>query len=140
MHVSAKDFLLALTIGAEVFAIAALWPLSEWAVKAPRRWAFAASMFVILACVALDSQGLALGLMEPGSLRWRVAHALEWTVLPLVLVFPDAVCVASALSLARAGVPARYARAAALFVAAVAVLVAPFAMIVGGCALAGACF
>jgi hypothetical protein len=29
MHVSAKDLLLALTIGAEVFAVAALWPLSE---------------------------------------------------------------------------------------------------------------
>ncbi len=140
MHVTAKDLLLALTIGAEVFAVAALWPLSEWAVKAPRRAAFAASMAVILACVALDTWGVAFGMMAPGSLRWRIAHLLEWTVLPLFLVFPDAVCVASAHSLAQAGVPARYARAAALAVAGVAVVVAPFAMIVGGCGLAGACF
>ncbi len=85
MHVSSKDLLLALAIGAEVSAIAALWPLSEWALKKPRRWAFAAAMGV--------------------------------------------------------GMPERHARAAALFVAAVAVEVevAPVATLVAGCGLAGAC-
>ena len=139
MHVSPKDLLLALAIGAEVFAIAALWPLSEWALKPPRRWAMAASMGVVLACVALDTQVLAFGTIEPGTLRWMIAHALQWTVLPLFIVFPDAVCIASAQSLARAGMPARYARATALFVAAVAVVVAPFATITAGCGLAGSC-
>ena len=37
MHDFAKDLLIALMIGAEVFAIAALWPLSDWATSAPRR-------------------------------------------------------------------------------------------------------
>jgi hypothetical protein len=140
MHVSSKDLLLALMIGAEVFAIAALWPLSEWAVKTPRRGGFAFALFVIVACVALDTHGLAFPPVQQGGLRWAVARALDYTVLPLFLVFPDAVCVASAQSLARAGVPARYARATALFVAATAVVVAPFATILAGCGLAGACF
>jgi hypothetical protein len=139
MQVFAKDLLLALTIGAEVFAIAALWPLSEWAVKAPRRWGFAFALVVIAACVALDTHGVAFPPVQPGNLRWIVARVLDWALLPLFLVFPDAVCVASAQSLARAGMPARYARATALFVAAVAVLVAPFATLVAGCGLAGAC-
>jgi hypothetical protein len=139
MHVSAKDLLLALTIGAEVFAVAALWPLSEWAVKAPRRWGLAISLFVILACMALDTHGVAFAPEQSDTVHWAIARALDWAVLPLFLVFPDAVCVASGQSLARAGVPARYARATALFVAAVAVVVAPFATIVAGCGLAGAC-
>jgi hypothetical protein len=140
MHGFAKDLLLALMIGAEVFAIAALWPLSEWAVKAPRQWGFALALFVIMACVALDTHGAAFPPVRPGTVRWVVAHALDWTLLPLFLVFPDAICVASAQSLTRAGMPARYARATALCVAAVAVIVAPFATIVAGCGLAGACF
>ena len=140
MHVTSKDFLLALTIGAEVFAIAALWPLSEWALKPPRAWALASAMAVVLACVALDTHGLAFGAAAPGRLRATISHALQWTVLPLFIVFPDAVCIASAQSLARAGMPARYVRATALAVAAVAVVVAPFATIVAGCGLAGACF
>ena len=139
MHVFVKDLLLALMIGAEVFAIAALWPLSEWAVKTPRHWGFAFALFVIAACVVLDTHGLAFPPVQPGTLRWVVARALDYTLLPLFLVFPDAVCVASAQSLARAGVPPRYARATALFVAAVAVVVAPFATILAGCGLAGAC-
>ncbi|MEO5686599.1 MAG: hypothetical protein ABIR54_04490 [Burkholderiaceae bacterium] len=140
MHVFAKDLLLALTIGAEVFAIAALWPLSEWALKPQRPWAMAGAMAVVLACVALDTHGLAFGAGEPGTLRATIGHALQWTVPPLFIVFPDAVCVASAQSLARAGVPARHARAVALFAAAAAVVVAPFATIVAGCSLAGACY
>jgi hypothetical protein len=129
MHVSAQDFLLALAIGAEVFAIAALWPLSEWALKRPRRGALALAMGVVLACVALDTQGLAFGSAETGTLR----GVIDWMVLPLFIVFPDAVCVASAQSLARAGLPARYARATALAIAAMAVMVAPFATMVARC-------
>ncbi len=56
------------------------------------------------------------------------------------MVFPDAVCIASAQSLARAGLPARWARATALALAGVAVLVAPFGTIVAGCGLVGACY
>jgi hypothetical protein len=137
--VSPKDLLLALTIGAEVFAISALWPLSDWAVRKPRRWALWGAMAVVLACVALEMHGLALGTVQAGTLRATLAHVLDWTVLPLFLAFPDAVCIASGQSLARAGMPQRYARAAALFIAAVAVVVAPFATIVAGCGLDGAC-
>jgi hypothetical protein len=139
MHVTAQQLLLALIIGGEVFAIAALWPLSEWAVTAPRRWSLAAALTVIVACVALETQGLVFNVMPPGSGHWLVAHALEWTTVPLFIALPDAVCVASGQSLARAGVSARVARAAALAVAAVAVVVAPFATIIAGCGLAGAC-
>jgi hypothetical protein len=139
MHVSAKDLLLALAIGAEVFAIAALWPLSDWALGRPRRWAFVAAMAVVLACVALEAHGVALDAIVPGTLHWKIEHALQWTVLPLFIAFPDAVCVASAQSLARVGMPARYARATSLFIAAAAVLVAPVATLVAGCGLAAAC-
>ena len=140
MHVSAKDLLLALTIGAEVFAIAALWPLSEWAVKAQRAWALGVAMAVVLACVALDTHTLMLGVAEPGSLRATLSHALQGAVLPLFIAFPDAVCIASAQSLARVGMSPRYARATALAVAAVAVVVAPLPTIVAGCGLAGTCW
>lgn len=96
-------------------------------------------MAVVLACVLLETQGLALGAVRPGTMRGNLAHALEWAVLPLFIAFPDAVCVASAQSLSRAGMPARYARATSLFIAAVAVVVAPVATLVAGCGLAGAC-
>jgi hypothetical protein len=140
MHVSAQQLLLALVIGGEVFAIAALWPLSEWAVTAPRRGAQVAALAVIVACVALETHGLAFNVMPPGSWHGVIAHALEWTTVPLFIALPDAACVASGQSLARAGVSARVARAVALGVAAIAAMVAPFATIIAGCGMAGACF
>jgi hypothetical protein len=69
-----------------------------------------------------------------------VARVVAWILLALLVVFPDAVCIASAQSLARAGLPARWARATALALAGVAVLVAPFGTIVAGCGLVGACY
>jgi hypothetical protein len=140
MHVPAKDILTSLLIGGEVFAIAALWPLSEWAAAASRRSGLVAALAVIAACVALDTNVLALPAMQPDTWRWTIVHALEWTTPPLFIAFPDAVCVASAQSLIRAGVPARLARTVALVVAMLAVVVAPFASVVAGCGLAGACF
>ena len=140
MHVSGQQFLLALLIGSVVFAIAALWPLSEWAVTAPRRWALPAALVVVAACIALDTHGLAFAAVQPGTLRWALSHALQWTALPLFIALPDAICVASAQSLALAGVPARVARAIALVLSALALLVAPFGLAIGGCGLAGACF
>ena len=139
MHVSARDFLLALTIGAEVFAIAALWPLSEWAVVARRPMGLAVALVVIAACVALCTLGFMPPSAAPGGWRWVLGHALGWAQLPLFIGLPDAVCVASGQSLARAGVSARHARATALAVAALAVVVAPFATIVAGCGLSGVC-
>ena len=140
MHVSVQQLLLALVIGAEVFAIAALWPLSEWAVTAPRPWGLAAALAVIAACVALDMSAFVFGEMQAGRWHAATAHLLEWAIAPLFVALPDAVCVASGQSLARAGVSAWVARATALGFAAVAVVVAPFATIVAGCGLAGACF
>ncbi len=139
MHVSAKDFLLALTIGAEVFAIAALWPLSEWAVVERRRTGLVVALLVIAACVALCTLGFVPPPAAPGSWRWVLGHAVGWAPLPLFIGLPDAVCVASGQSLARAGVSARHARATALVVAALAVLAAPFATLMAGCGLSGAC-
>ena len=139
MHVSAKDFLLALMIGAEVFAVAALWPLSEWAVVARRRTGLVVALIVIAACVALCTLGFVPQSAAPGSWRWVLGHAVGWAPLPLFIGLPNAVCVASGQSLARAGVSARHARATALVVAALAVVVAPFATIVAGCGLSGVC-
>jgi len=140
MHISAQDLLLALAIGAEVFAVAALWPLSEWAATARRQSLFLAALVDIVACVALDMHGLAFPTLEPGSWRWGVAHALQWTTVPLFIAFPDAVCVASAQSLMRAGVAPRRARTIALGIAAIAVLVAPAGTFIADCGLAGACY
>ena len=139
MHVSAKDFLLALMIGAEVFAVAALWPLSEWAVVARRRTGLVVALIVIAACVALCTLGFVPQSVAPGSWRWVLGHAVGWAPLPLFIGLPNAVCVASGQSLARAGVSARHARATALVVAALAVVAAPFATIVAGCGLSGVC-
>ncbi|MEP6505374.1 MAG: hypothetical protein ABJD97_18715 [Betaproteobacteria bacterium] len=140
MHVSAQQLLLALVIGGEVFAIAALWPLSEWAVTAPRRGAQATALAVIVACVALETYGLGFSERAPAGWHSLIASALEWTTVPLFIALPDAACVASGQSLARAGVSVRVARAVALGVAAVAAMAAPFATIVAGCGMAGACF
>ena len=139
MHDFAKDLLVALMIGAEVFAVAALWPLSEWAVSAPRRTGFAVALVAIAACVFLCTLGQVPPLVRPGTWRWALGQVLGWSPLPLFLALPDAVCVASGQSLARAGLPPRYARATALLVGAVAVVVAPVATIMAGCGLAGAC-
>ncbi len=140
MHDFAKDLLVALLIGAEVFAIAALWPLSEWAVSAPRRAGFALALVAVAACVLLCTLGQAPPLVRPGTWRWALGQELGWSPLPLFMALPDAVCVASGQSLARAGLSPRYARATALLVGAVAVLVAPVATLMAGCGLAGACF
>jgi hypothetical protein len=140
MHDFAKDLLLALMIGAEVFAIAALWPLSEWAVSGRRRTGFAVALVAIGVCVALCAIGHAPPVVRPGTWRYALGSVLGWSPLPLFMALPDAVCVASGQSLARAGLPARYARATALFVGALAVVVAPVATLVAGCGLAGACF
>jgi len=132
MHLTAKHFLLALLIGTEVFAIASLWPLSEWAASARRRGGFAMALVVIAACVGPGSAG---------SWRWSIAQALGGSpLLPLFMTLPAAVCVASAQSLARAGVSARAARTTALIVSLLAVPAAPMAMVLSRCDLAGACF
>ena len=128
-----------LLIGCEIFAIAALWPLSEWAVAARRRTGLVVALLVIAACVALTVLGFVPPLADPDSWRWVLGHAVGWAPLPLFIGLPDAVCVASGQSLARAGVSARYARATALVAAGLALLVAPVATIFAGCGLSGAC-
>jgi len=139
MHVTANDFLLALIIGAEVFAVAALWPLSEWAVVARRRTGLVIALLVIAACVALTTLGFVPPLVAIDSWRWMLGHAVGWVPLPLFIGLPNAVCVASAQSLACAGVSARHARATALAVAAMALVVEPFATLMAGCGLSAAC-
>ena len=140
MHDLAKNLVIALMVGAEVFAVAALWPLSEWAVRARRRTGFAVALVAIAACVGLCLLGTLPPAVRPGSWRWAIGEVLGWAPLPLFMALPDAVCVASGQSLARAGVPTRWARATALFMGAVAVVVAPVATLLAGCGLAGACF
>ena len=139
MLVSAKDVLLALMIGAEVFAIAALWPLSEWASVARRRTGLVVALLVIAACVGLTTLGFLPVSVDSIGGRQALGHAIGWLLLPLFIGLPNAVCVASAQSLARAGVSARHARATALVVAALALVVEPFATLAAGCGLAGAC-
>jgi len=140
MHLSTKDFLTALLIGAEMFAIASLWPLSEWAASEPRRRGLAIALAVILACVVLCTLGLAPPLVRPGSWRWLIGRSLGWSPLLLFMGLPAAVCVASAQSLAGVGVRALVARRTALCVGLLAVLVAPLATLAAGCGLTGACF
>jgi len=140
MQLTVKDVALALLIGAEVFAIASLWPLSEWAARARHRRGLALALAVILACVALCTLGVAPPLVRMGSWRWLIGRALGWSPLLLFMALPAAACVASAQSLASAGLSARVARAAGLGVGLMAVLVAPIATLAAGCGLAGACF
>jgi hypothetical protein len=78
--------------------------------------------------------------VRPGTWRWVIGQLLGWSPLPLFMALPDAVCVASGQSLVRAGLPPRWARAMALSMGGVAVVVAPVATLVAGCGLAGACF
>lgn len=140
MHDIAKNLLIALMVGAEVFAVAALWPLSEWAVSARRRAGFAVALVVIAACVALCTLGYVPPVVRPGTWRWVIGQLLGWSPLPLFMALPDAVCVASGQSLARAGLSPRWARTMALVMGGVAVVLAPVATLVAGCGLAGACF
>ena len=140
MHDIAKNLLIALMVGAEVFAVAALWPLSEWAVSARRRAGFAVALVVIAACVALCTLGYVPPVVRPGTWRWAIGQLLGWSPLPLFMALPDAVCVASGQSLARAGLSPRWARTMALVMGGVAVVLAPVATLVAGCGLAGACF
>lgn len=136
MHVFTQDFLVALMIGAEVFAIAALWPLSDWAVRSRSPWPIVCAILLIAACLAPNARAM----LFSGAPDWLAARVMEWVAVALLLVFPDAVCVASAQSLARAGMPARWARGTSLALAGMAVLVTPLATIVAGCNLLGACY
>jgi hypothetical protein len=141
MHLFARDLLQSLAIGAEVFAVASLWPLSEWASSAWRHRGFSAALLVALACIALDTHAFAFARVHGDPARWaRIDDALALLVLPLFIAFPAAICVASAQSLRHAGLAARPARVVSLLVAACAALVAPFAAIAAGCGLAGVCF
>ena len=129
----------ALLIGAEVFAIAALWPLSEWAVAGRRRTGLVVALVVIATCVGLTTLGFLPIAIDALGDRQALGRAVGWLPLPLFIGLPHAVCVASGQSLARAGVSARHARATALVVAALAVVVEPFATMAAGCGLSGAC-
>jgi hypothetical protein len=139
MHVTANDFLLALIIGAEVFAVAALWPLSEWAVVARKHPGLVVALVVIAACVTLTTLGFVPPLVAIDSWRWMLGHAIGWVPMPLFIGLPNAVCVASGQSLACAGVSARRARVTALAVAGMALVVEPFATLMAGCGLSAAC-
>ena len=141
MHLFARDLLQALAIGAEVFAIASLWPLSDWATSTWRHRGFVAALAVTLSCIALDTHAVAFARMHGDPARWaRLDDALGLLVLPLFLAFPGAVCVASAQSLRHAGLTPRPARVVSLLVAAFAAAVAPFAGLAASCGLTGACF
>ena len=125
-----------LLIGAEIFAVAALWPLSEWATTAWRRRGFLAAVLITMACFALNWKAFAFARLfsDPE----RVDRVLAWLAVPLFLAFPGAVCVASGQSLRHAGVRPRSARVVALTVAVVTALVAPVAVISAAC-LGGMC-
>lgn len=129
----------ALLVGEEIFAIAALWPLSEWAVARSRGAWFALSLAFALGCFGLYGYAMrALSSAAPGDTT-RLDVLLATIALPLFLAFPDVVCVASAQSLRLAGASPNVARAVSLAVAALAVAVAPIAAIAAGCGLAGMC-
>lgn len=139
----AQDILLSLAIGAEVFAVAALWPLSEWATAPHRRIWYAYALCAVGAvggCIALEAHGLGFPVLGPGTAQADAAHIVQWLSLPLFIGFPDAVCVAVGLSLIRAGVGARAARATALGAGVLAVVVAPLAAAISGCGIAGSCY
>ena len=129
-----------LLIGAEVFAIAALWPVSEWAVVARRPAGFVAALAVIVACIALDTHGLDTRAIQQSAWGRALVQVLGGVTLPLFIAFPDAICVASAQSLTMAGVSVRVARGVSLFLAALAVIAAPFATLMAVCGLSGTCF
>ena len=126
-------------IGAEIFVIAALWPLSEWAVIGRRRAGLVAALLVVALCITMSLLDL-LPAGQPGTWRLAIGRAVGWVPLPLFLALPAAACVASGQSLVRAGVSARYARATALCVAALAVVVAPFATLISMCWMSAVCF
>jgi len=126
-----------LMIGGEIFVLAALWPLSEWATAAWRHRAFLVALLVALACVVLDLRAFAPGHLFADTVQ--AGQVLAWFVVPLFLAFPGAVCVASGQSLRHAGVPARPARVVALAVAALTALIAPLAALSAACALGGTC-
>jgi len=120
-----------LLIGAEIFTVAALWPLSEWATTAWRHRAFTTAAIVGGACVVLNWKAFAFARLfsDPA----RADRVLAWLAVPLFLAFPCAVCVVSGQSLRHAGVPARTARVVALTLAGLTALVAPMAVISAAC-------
>jgi hypothetical protein len=130
-----------LLIGGATFVVAALWPLSEWACARRRGGWFALAGALTAACVGLDLLAAGLEGAAPAA-RWLASGGslAGWLVPPLYLAFPAAVCVASAQSLLLAGAPPRAARGLALAIAALAVVVTPFAALGAACGLAGACF
>jgi hypothetical protein len=113
--------------------------VEEWPLAPPPRPGLVVALVVIVACVALTVLGVVPPLGATADWRWMLGHAPGWVPLPLFIGLPNAVCVASGQSLARAGVSARHARATALAVAALALMVEPFATLMAGCGLSAAC-
>ena len=126
-----------LMIGGEIFVVAALWPLSEWATTAWRHRGFLVALLVALACVLVNLRGFSPARLFADPVH--VGQVMAWFVVPLFLAFPGAVCVASGQSLRHAGVPARPARIVALAAAALTALVAPLAAMSAACVLGGMC-
>jgi hypothetical protein len=120
-----------LMIGTEIFTVAALWPLSEWATTTWRHRGFVVAVTITLAGFAINWTDFGFTPFFPDPVR---AHRLlAWFAVLLFLAFPGALCVASGQSMRHAGVSARPARAVALAVGALTALVAPLAVLSAAC-------
>ncbi|MET0383117.1 MAG: hypothetical protein ABW032_06805 [Burkholderiaceae bacterium] len=129
-----------LLIGAEVFAVAALWPLSEWAVARPRNAWLALAFGVAMACVAMFGHATGAPRALIGPPGWAAADGvLAWLVAPLFLALPGAVCIVSAQSLRLAGLSPKAARAVSLCLGGFGTVVAPLAGFGAACGLIGFC-
>lgn len=126
-----------LMIGGEIFVVAALWPLSEWATAAWRHRGFLVALLMAMACFTVSLR--AFPHIQLFGDPARTGQVMAGFIVPLFLAFPGAVCVASGQSLRHAGVPARPARVVALAVAALTALMAPLAAMSAACILGGMC-
>lgn len=128
------------SIAGLIIYIALPWLLANWSVRHIKHPAFLIiSLALILSCVALVLYGLFFS--EPQSIRPRfiIEAALQYLLVPLFLSFPAAVTISTTLGLGCLKVRATKARWFGFFSGLVAIFVLPFAALIAGCGLAGAC-
>lgn len=116
------------------------WLLASWAVRHIRHLAFlAVSLVLILSCFALILYGLFFSAPQSLRPRFAIESSLQYILVPLFLCFPAAVTIFVTLGLGHLKVPTTKARWFGFFSGVGAIFVLPFAALIAGCGLAGAC-
>ncbi|MES2941869.1 MAG: hypothetical protein V4772_03250, partial [Pseudomonadota bacterium] len=124
-----------------IIASPLLWLFSGWSARHGRPAVLIyAGVALLEACLALVVYGLFFSASLAARARMPVETVLGYMVVPLFLCLPPAIVFCCSQFLLRWQVGIRKVKVVATLAAVGACVILPFAVVVAGCGLAGACF